>query len=163
MNVFEQVKPSIEAAAAEFGLDPDILFCVAQIETAYISKYVYGPDTGLSGEKGLFQFMPGTWSDVQAALGVSDPFSPSDAARGAAFYLARSIPAMLSGSGAGIDQPSTLRNLILSYNGGAGNVRRGTVSSGALAYWKKFQRLFLSRKMKKAVPWLLFDVFKRVM
>src|SRR5690606_29183536 len=41
------------------------------------------------GAQGLMQFMPATWADMQAQLGVTDPFDPEQSIKAAAFYLSQ--------------------------------------------------------------------------
>ncbi len=69
---------AIAAAAQATGLDPRLLTAVAQEESG-------GNPTAVSpvGAEGLMQLMPGT---VQA-LGVQDPFDPTQNAIGGATYL----------------------------------------------------------------------------
>jgi membrane-bound lytic murein transglycosylase B len=104
----------ITAAATKYGVPPSLALAVAQRESGLNQSAV-----GTSGEIGVFQLMPGTATQ----LGVN----PSDLSQnidGGVRYLSQ-----LSTQYGG-DWHTALE----AYNGGPGNVARGTVSSAAVAY-----------------------------
>jgi len=103
----------ISAAAAKYGVPPSLALAVAQRESGLNQGAV-----GTSGELGVFQLMPGT----AAQLGVN----PSDLAQnvdGGVRYLSQMY-----------QQFGDWRTALEAYNGGPGNVQRGTVSSAAQSY-----------------------------
>jgi soluble lytic murein transglycosylase-like protein len=81
------------------------------------NKYQTQPPSHM-GAQGIMQFMPLTWQDMQAQLGVTDPLDPEQSIQAAAYYLAqiRSYLArhqkygdswMLAGFNAGMGRAST--------------------------------------------------------
>ena len=85
------------AAGARYGISPDLLAAVAQVESSDNPQAVSG-----AGAEGLMQLMPGT----AASLGV-DPFDPAQAIDGGAQLLAQdlqhfgSVPLALAAYNAG--------------------------------------------------------------
>jgi len=73
--------PAIEKAAADQGVDPQLLTALVWTESAFRVGAV-----SPAGAIGLGQLMPGT----AAGMGV-DPFDPHDNLRGAATYLAQQL------------------------------------------------------------------------
>lgn len=103
----------ISAAATKYGVPPSLALAVAQRESGLNQSAV-----GTSGELGVFQLMPGT----AAQLGVN----PSDLAQnvdGGVRYLSQMY-----------SQFGDWKTALEAYNGGPGNVQRGTVSSAAQTY-----------------------------
>lgn len=78
----EQYRQLIEQSAREFGIDPDALAAILQIET----NGKPGAERAVShaGAMGLGQFMPDTWAEYGFG---GDVFKPADAIRGAANYF----------------------------------------------------------------------------
>jgi len=108
--------------AQGIGFPPQI--AVAQMvreSDNFRSDVVYGPFVGRAGERGLAQFIPGTWQ--QFGLG-GDPYNPVDSLNAWAYYIG-----YLRGL-FGEDYTKILQ----AYNGGPGNVQRGTVSPAAQRY-----------------------------
>jgi soluble lytic murein transglycosylase-like protein len=70
---------TVAAAAAEFGLDPDYLYSVAECESG-LNPAAYNA----AGYHGLFQFDQTTW----AAYGYGDIYDPAAQARTAARLIA---------------------------------------------------------------------------
>lgn len=140
----DQVIQAIEDEAKRQGLDPDIALVIAEKESSY------DPNArGAAGEYGLFQIMPPTWEYLvdkaeRAGLHIdrSEPFDPVGNIRAGVFYLATVLPGELRGHGVA----THFFNLARAYNGGAGNVKRGTVSNAANAYGWDFVRKYLARK-----------------
>lgn len=103
----------ISAAAAKYGVPPSLALAVAQRESGLNQSAI-----GSSGEIGVFQLMPGT----AASLGVN----PSDLGQnidGGVRYLSQMF-----------QQFGDWRLALEAYNGGPGNVQRGSVSSAAQSY-----------------------------
>ncbi len=103
----------ISAAAAKYGVPPSLALAVATRESGLNQSAV-----GTSGEKGVFQLMPGT----AAQLGV-DPTDLSQNVDGGVRYLSQMY-----------SQFGDWRTALEAYNGGPGNVQRGTVSTAAQGY-----------------------------
>jgi soluble lytic murein transglycosylase-like protein len=103
----------ISAAASRYGVPPFVALAVAQRESGLNQSAV-----GTSGERGVFQLMPGTARD----LGV-DPTDLAANVDGGVRYLSQMF-----------QQFGNWRTALEAYNGGPGNVSRGTVSSAAQSY-----------------------------
>jgi len=91
------------AAGARYGISPDVLAAVAQVESADNPQAVSG-----AGAEGLMQLMPGTAS----SLGVN-PFDPAQAVDGGARLLAQDL-----------QQFGSLPLALAAYNAGAGAVEQ---------------------------------------
>jgi Transglycosylase SLT domain len=107
------VAAQIQAAAPSYGVPPALALAVAQRESGLNQAAV-----GTSGEIGVFQLMPGT----AAQLGVN----PSD--------LTANIDGGLTYLSQLHQQFGDWGTALEAYNGGPGNVQRGTVSSAAQSY-----------------------------
>jgi hypothetical protein len=117
----EQLRPAtteevIRAFAKKLGVPPDLAVAVAQQES--------GPDfdmnaVGTSGERGIFQLMP----DTAKELGV-DPTDFNQNITGGLTYLKKQLDA----------NGGNVSRALMAYNGGPGNVARGTVSPAAQGY-----------------------------
>ena len=81
---------------------------------------VYGPFVGGAGERGMAQFIPGTWND----WGRGNPYNPSDSMAAWAAYT-QYLLNLFDGD---------LTKVLQAYNGGPGNVQRQRVSSAAKRY-----------------------------
>lgn len=103
----------ISAAAAKYNVPPSLALAVAQRESGLNQSAV-----GTSGERGVFQLMPGT----AAELGVN-PSNLEANIDGGVRYLSQMFR-----------QFGDWRTALQAYNGGPGNVSRGTVSSAAQSY-----------------------------
>ena len=107
------VAAQIQAAAPSYGVPPALALAVATKESGLNQAAV-----GSAGEIGVFQLMPGT----AAQLGVN----PSDLTAnidGGLTYLSQ-LHTQFGDWGTALE----------AYNGGPGNVTRGTVSSAAQSY-----------------------------
>jgi len=107
------VAAQIQAAAPSYGVPPALALAVATKESGLNQAA-----RGSAGEIGVFQLMPGT----AAQLGVN----PSDLTAnidGGLTYLSQ-LYAQFGDWGTALE----------AYNGGPGNVTRGTVSSAAQSY-----------------------------
>jgi hypothetical protein len=101
----DQIKPMIDKAAGEYGLDADLLDALVQTESNY--------DPGAVSSKraiGLTQLMP----DTAKSLGVSDPFNPEANLRGGAKYLSQMLK-QFNGD---------VSKALAAYNAGPGTVTR---------------------------------------
>jgi len=107
------VAAQIQAAAPTYGVPPSLALAVATKESGLNQAAV-----GSSGEIGVFQLMPGT----AAQLGVN-PSDLSQNINGGLTYLSQ-LYAQFGDWGTALE----------AYNGGPGNVQRGTVSSAAQSY-----------------------------
>ena len=103
----------ISAAAAKYGVPSSLALAVAQRESGLNQAAV-----GTSGELGVFQLMPGTARD----LGVN-PLDLQANIDGGVRYLSQMY-----------QQFGDWRTALEAYNGGPGNVSRGTVSQAAQSY-----------------------------
>ena len=104
-DTLERYGDTISAAAAETGLDRELILAVILQESSG------RPDAeSRTGARGLMQLMPGT----AAELGVEDPFDPVENIRGGARYLARLKERF------GDD----LELVLAGYNAGPGRVER---------------------------------------
>ena len=103
----------ITQTAAQYGVPSSIALAVAQKESGFNQSAV-----GSSGEIGVFQLMPGT----AAGLGVN----PSD--------LGQNVQGGISYLSSLFQQFGNWSQALMAYNGGPGNVTRGTVSTAAQNY-----------------------------
>ncbi len=110
----------VEEYAYSYGIDPAI--AVAQIgrESGYRADVVYGPFVGSAGERGIAQFIPGTW----ARYGSGDPYNPDDSLHAWGEYMSHLL-AMFSGD---------YWKALAGYNGGPGHVIDNTISQRARSY-----------------------------
>ncbi len=103
----------ITAAANKYAVPPSLALAVATRESGLNQSAV-----GTSGELGVFQLMPGTARD----LGV-DPGNLEQNIDGGVRYLSQLYQKL-----------GDWRLALEAYNGGIGNVQRGTVSAAAQSY-----------------------------
>ncbi len=103
----------ISAAAARYGVPPALALAVATKESGLNQAAI-----GSSGEVGVFQLMPGTAGD----LGVN-PYDLGQNVDGGVRYLSQLYRRF-----------GNWLVALEAYNGGQGNVTRGTVSNAARAY-----------------------------
>lgn len=108
------VQDQIRAVAAKYGVSASLALAVADKESKFNQAA-----RGTSGEVGIFQLMPGTARD----LGVN-PYDAGANIEGGVRYL-RQLLDRYNGD-------TTLA--LQAYNGGMGNVDRGTVSAAARRY-----------------------------
>ena len=107
------VAAQIHAAAPGYGVPASLALAVAKKESGLNQAAV-----GSSGEIGVFQLMPGTAEQ----LGVN-PLDLTENIDGGLTYLSQ-LYAQFGDWGTALE----------AYNGGPGNVQRGTVSSAAQSY-----------------------------
>lgn len=118
----EQLLEAITNAAWSIQFPPQIAIAQLARESAnFRNDVVYGPFVGGAGERGLAQFIPGTWA--RFGLG-GDPYNPDDSLEAWKYYIG-----YLRGL---FGEDYTL--ILQAYNGGEGNVQRNTVSSAAQRY-----------------------------
>ena len=118
----EQLIDRIRQAARSIGFPEAVAIAQLARESAnFRDDVVYGNFVGGSGERGLAQFIPGTWARFGSGMNPYDPDASLAAWAAYTSYLTR----MFDGD---------LRKVLQSYNGGEGNVSRGTVSAAARNY-----------------------------
>lgn len=119
-----QLAQLVEDYAYGYGIDPAVALVQMQRESAYFRPdVVYGNFVGGSGERGMAQFTPDTWQRFGNGphTNAYDPdYSLTAWGNYMSFLLNRY----------GYDYTKALQ----AYNGGEGNVDRGTVSQGAQKY-----------------------------
>lgn len=117
-----QIISLIQDYAWSIGFPPEIAIAQLDRESGHFRQdVIYGPFVGGAGEKGLAQFIPGTWA--RFGLG-GNPYNPDDSLSAWAYYI---------GYLRGLFGEDYSR-ILQAYNGGEGNVQRGTVSSAAKRY-----------------------------
>jgi len=114
----EEIKNLVVSKANQYGINPGIAYYQIQRESSFNPRAV-----GASGERGLGQFMQGTWADYGSGSfdNAFDPVANLDA-------WGNYMVALMGIFGG--DYIKALQG----YNGGPGNVQRGTVSAAARAY-----------------------------
>lgn len=120
----DELKQLVMDSANGCGLDPLVALVQMDRESAHFApSVVYGPSTGTSGEKGMAQFMPDTWKRFGSGQhnNAYDPIESMNAYCGYMLFLLNRF---------GWNYEKALQG----YNGGEGNVDRGTVSSRARNY-----------------------------
>jgi len=118
---------AIQTAAEEISFPSAVAFEQLKLESGnFRPDVIYGPFVGGAGERGLAQFIPATW----ARFGDGDPYNPYDSLRAWQRYI-KYLAALFNGD---------LRLILQAYNGGEGNVQRGTVSNAARNYADKILR-----------------------
>ena len=107
------IQDLIRQAAARFGVPASIALSVGYQESRY-NQSAISP----KGAIGVMQLMPGTASDLRV-----NPYDVGENIDGGVSYLARLY-----------QQFGDWTTALQAYNGGPGNVSRGTVSSAARSY-----------------------------
>ncbi len=107
------IQDEIRQAASQYGVDPAIALAVAQTESGFNQGA-----RGAAGEVGIFQLMPGTAGD----LGV-DPYSLPGNIKGGIAYLSQLYR-----------QFGDWTKALAAYNGGPGNMARGTTPDSSWQY-----------------------------
>lgn len=103
----------IQQAATAYGVPPAIALAVANQESGFDQAQV-----GSAGEIGVFQLQPSTAADLNV-----NPYDLAGNISGGVKYLAQLF-----------NQFGDWFTALTAYNGGEGNVQRGTVSSQARNY-----------------------------
>lgn len=120
----EQLIERIRQAARSIGFPEAVAVAQLARESAnFRDDIVYGPFVGGSGERGLAQFIPGTWARFGQGMHQTAYDPDASLAAWAAYtsYLMR----LFNGD---------LTKVLQGYNGGEGNVQRNTVSAMARRY-----------------------------
>ena len=107
------VQDDIRQTALRYGVDPAIALAVAQRESGFNQSA-----RGADGEIGIFQLKPATAVEV----GV-DPYNEAQNIQGGIAYLAQMYR-----------QFGDWTKALAAYNGGPGNMSRGTTSAQAWGY-----------------------------
>src|SRR5882672_1806682 len=118
----DEIKTLVLQKASEWGIDPGVALAQIQRESGFNPRAV-----GSSGERGLAQFMPGTWAQYGSGS-FDNAFDPSMNLDAWGYYMTT----LLGQFGNGYTQALT------AYNGGPGHLtapgRYGPPSSAAVAY-----------------------------
>jgi soluble lytic murein transglycosylase-like protein len=107
------IQDQIRSTALRYGVDPAIALAVAQQESGFSQGA-----RGAAGEVGVYQLMPGTASD----LGVN-PYNETQNIEGGISYLAQLYR-----------QFGDWTKALAAYNGGQGNMARGTTPPQSWEY-----------------------------
>ncbi len=107
------IQDQIRSTALKYGVDPAIALAVAQQESGFNQGA-----RGAAGEVGMFQLLPSTASD----LGVN-PYNESENIEGGISYLAQLYR-----------QFGDWTKALAAYNGGQGNMARGTTPPQSWQY-----------------------------
>ena len=120
----DELRQYVYDFAGGCGIEPAIAVAQLDRESVHFApSVVYGPATGTSGEKGIAQFMKATWA--RFGSGPHDnAYDPALALPAYCSYMTLLI-GMFGGS---------YELALQGYNGGEGNVQRGTVSARARRY-----------------------------
>lgn len=120
----DQLIALVQDYAYGIGFDPAVAVEQMRRESAnFREDVVYGPFVGASGERGVSQFTPGTW-DRFGYGPHSNAYDPDYALSAWAAYMTFLLNRY--------DWDYT--KALQGYNGGEGNVDRGTVSTAARTY-----------------------------
>jgi len=107
------IQDQIRETALRYGVDPALALAVAQQESGFNQGA-----RGRAGEVGVFQLMPGTASD----LGVN-PYNETENIEGGIAYLSKLYR-----------QFGDWTKALAAYNGGPGNMARGTTPPESWQY-----------------------------
>lgn len=120
----EQLIDRIRQAAQSIGFPEAVAIAQLARESGnFRDDVVYGPFVGRDGERGVAQFIPGTWARFGQGMHQTAYDPDASLAAWAAYtsYLIR----LFNGD---------LTKVLQGYNGGEGNVTRNTVSAMARRY-----------------------------
>lgn len=107
----------INASAAEYGMDPAILFRLLNQESHFRQDIIDGTTRSHTGALGIAQFMPATAQQELGSVGAA--LDPNQAIPGAARYLAK-LAKQLGGD---------WTKAVAAYNWGIGNVQKRGLSA----------------------------------
>lgn len=119
----DQLIELVQQYAGMFGIDPGVAVAQHRRESGFRNDVVYGPFVGSAGEKGMSQFTPGTW----ATWGQGDhnnAYVPENSLNAWGKYMTYLLRKF----------NGDYERALQGYNGGEGNVDRGTVSKAARQY-----------------------------
>lgn len=120
----EQLIDRIRQTAASIGFPPNVAVAQLARESAnFRNDVVYGPFVGGAGERGMAQFTPGTWARFGQGMHQA-AYDPDTSLMAWAVYT-NYLMNLFGGN---------LEKVLQGYNGGEGNVARGTVSAMARRY-----------------------------
>lgn len=134
---FAVLKPLFDAVAKMTGVDPNMLYAIASIE----SNFRPGVKAGTSSASGLFQFIRGTWGDMLrkygGKYGVSAAASPFDAKANAlmgAMFLKENYGALKQKVTRGINETDMYMAHFMGAGGARDFLTRDPNTIGAQAY-----------------------------
>ena len=132
---YEQLKSSVDNAARNHGLEPELVRAIIQVESRWDSNAL-----SRAGAKGLMQLMPGTAREV----GVRDAYNAAQNINGGSKYIARMIR-MFNGN---------VANALMAYNWGPGNVRkalkgRKSIPAGVRNYARNVMAIYNNLKSRR--------------
>lgn len=120
----QQLADLVVDYANRFGIDPNVALVQIKRESAnFRTDVVYGPFVANAGERGMSQFTPGTW-----ATWGNGPHTNAYVPENAMEAWGRFMTWLLNRYG------WNYTKALQGYNGGPGNVDRGTVSAAAQRY-----------------------------
>lgn len=119
----DQMIQLIQQYAMMYGINPAIAVAQHQRESGFRNNVVYGPFVGGAGERGISQFTPGTWARFGEGP-HTNAYVPENSLKAWGKYMVF----LLNRYG------GDYQRALQGYNGGEGNVDRGTVSAGAREY-----------------------------
>lgn len=124
--------PHIERAAVRWLPGHDWRWLRAQ---CYQESRLQPRAVSPAGARGLCQFMPGTWSDAQRAIGVRDIHSATENAWAAGWYMRRQLNIWISER----TDHQRLELAQASYNAGAGNILAAQRLCGGSLVWQQIR------------------------
>lgn len=120
----DQLIDRIRQTAGSIGFPPNVAVAQLARESAnFRDDVVYGPFVGGSGEKGVAQFIPGTWQRFGVGM-HNEAYDPDKSLAAWAAYTSH-LMRLFNGD---------LTKVLQGYNGGEGHVTQGNVSSMAKRY-----------------------------
>lgn len=128
LAISDQYDPQFQRAAQRYLPEYDWQWLKALCwQESRFDPYAVSP----AGARGLCQFMPRTWAEVRAAIGVRNPFDAAQSILGSAWYLQRQARIWTSER----TSCERLELAMASYNAGAGNILKAQKEcSGALRW-----------------------------
>ena len=128
--------------ANSFGINATVALIQARRESAnFRPDVVYGPFRAGAGERGVMQFTPGAWQDWGEGP-HTDAYIPEKSLQAWGRYMTWLLNRYRG----------NYTKALQAYNGGAGNVDRGTVSTGAQKYAREILAKAASAGVQISTP-----------